>query len=119
MEAARIRSAALPHMCDEKRSKCARGSPRREHKAIDGPNVLRSKIVGSKSRHGAEAASVTHQDNEREDGKNCCRRHRRKDPKKADLQQEHRHEGPSPRECVGDPGPEDSAYRVPYAGDTN
>src|SRR5208282_2496945 len=119
METARIRSTDLSHICDEQRSKCASEAPGREHKAVDRPDILRSKVVGGKSRHGAEAAPVTHQDDERQDGKNRRRRSSWKHPKEADLKKEHRHEGPPPGDCVGDPGPKDPAHGVANAGNAD
>jgi hypothetical protein len=40
VQAACIRSAALPQMCNEQRTKCACEAPRCQHKAVDGPTFF-------------------------------------------------------------------------------
>jgi len=87
METAGIRAAALAHVGNEERSKCARATPSCKHQTVDWPNILRPEVVGGKRRHGAKSTAVAHQDDERQNRKNRRRRCVWQYPEETDLKQ--------------------------------
>ena len=112
-------AALLAQISDEQRSKGAGKAPGREHEAVDGPDVLGTEIVGSEGRHGAEAAAVAHQNYESDEGEETGRGKAGHDPEEDHLEEIHDDEGPTAREGVRYPGPEDAADAVADSGDAH
>ena len=61
MQRASILMSGFTHVSNQKRPKSARKSPCGQHEPVDGADIFRTEIIGSKCRHGSKSTAVTHQ----------------------------------------------------------
>src|SRR5438132_13601255 len=108
MKRAAIRPSGFAHVGDEKGTKHAGKSPRRQHQTVNGPDILRPKVISCKCRHRAESAAVTHQHHKGND------RFQRgcydvwEEPEQQSLANKYHEECSSSGDQIGNPRPEDS-----------
>ena len=104
---------------NQQRTEGAGGSPRRQHKSIDGANVFGAEVVRGEGGHGTKTSAIAHEDDERYEGENSSGRDRGKYPKQGELEEKHYRESPSASNGVRDPGPDDASGCVAYADDAD
>src|SRR6266700_2432626 len=112
MQRLRVVSAALANSCNQRRPEYPGKSPGREHQSVDRAYVRGPKVVGSKSRHGAEPTAVTKQNDECQGGE--CRKAGdvSNEPKQRCLEKKHSEEHSTPPHQIGEPSPEKAPSSV-------
>src|ERR1700687_168811 len=67
MECSTIGATDLLHVSDEQRPKSASETPGGEHETINGTDILRSKVISRKGRHGPKSSAIAHEHEEGDD----------------------------------------------------